>query len=85
MKSNVKAVPKADVKNKHHVGATMPGTVLNVLVDVGTEVKQGDQLMITEAMKMETTLQAPMNGLVKAIPVKNGDTIEVNDLLIEFA
>lgn len=85
VKSNVKAVPKADVKNKHHVGATMPGTVLNVLVDVGTEVKQGDQLMITEAMKMETTLQAPMNGLVKAIPVKNGDTIEVNDLLIEFA
>lgn len=85
VKSNVKAVPKADVKNKHHVGATMPGTVLNILVDVGTEVKQGDQLMITEAMKMETTLQAPMNGLVKAIPVKNGDTIEVNDLLIEFA
>lgn len=85
VKSNVKAVPKADVKNKHHVGATMPGTVLNVLVDVGTEVKQGDQLMITEAMKMETTLQAPINGLIKAIPVKNGDTIEVNDLLIEFA
>ncbi|MBM7699426.1 pyruvate carboxylase [Kurthia huakuii] len=85
VKSNVKAVPKADVKNKHHVGATMPGTVLKVLVDVGTKVKQGDQLMITEAMKMETTLQAPMNGLVKAIPVKNGDTIEVNDLLIEFA
>ena len=44
---------------------TMPGTVIKVLVEKGEKVKKGDHLMITEAMKMETTVQAPFDGVVK--------------------
>ncbi|WP_047981385.1 pyruvate carboxylase [Ornithinibacillus contaminans] len=76
--------PKATKSNEKHIGATMPGTVLKVVCETGQTVEKGEQLVITEAMKMETTVQAPFNGVIKAIHVQDGDTIEVNDLLIEF-
>ncbi|WP_018921405.1 pyruvate carboxylase [Salsuginibacillus kocurii] len=77
--------PKADKDNDNHIGATMPGTVIKVLAEKGEKVKKGDHIMITEAMKMETTVQAPFDGEIKAIHVANGDPIETGDLLIEFA
>ncbi|WP_100011081.1 pyruvate carboxylase [Lentibacillus sediminis] len=76
--------PKADKINDKHIGATMPGTVLEVNCAVGDEVGKGDYLLITEAMKMETTVQAPFQGVIKDIYVKSGETIAVDDLLIEF-
>lgn len=85
---NVKTVvaqrPKADKSNPSHIGATMPGTVMKQLVEIGEKVKKGDHLMITEAMKMETTVQAPFDGMVRAIHVSDGDAIETGDLLIEL-
>ena len=62
----------------------MPGTVLKVLVAKGEPVKKGDHLIITEAMKMETTVQAPFSGIVKDIFVKSGEAIQTGDLLIEM-
>ncbi|WP_028392982.1 pyruvate carboxylase [Bacillus cihuensis] len=84
IKSSVQTKIKADSKNQSHLGATMPGTVLNVVVQKGEQVKQGDHLIITEAMKMETTVQAPFSGIIKDIHVKNGDAISTGDLLIEI-
>lgn len=84
VQTNVTLRQKADKTNDKHIGATMPGTVLKVVCEKGQEVEKGDELVITEAMKMETTVQAPFTGVVKAIHVQNGDTIEVNDLLIEL-
>ncbi|MCZ0754232.1 pyruvate carboxylase [Anoxybacillus sp. J5B_2022] len=75
---------KADKNNPNHIAATMPGTVVKVLVESGEKVNKGDHLMITEAMKMETTVQAPFSGIVKDIYVKNGDAIQAGDLLIEL-
>ena len=49
---------KADIANETHIAATMPGTVLKVAVSKGEKVKKGEHLIITEAMKMETTIQA---------------------------
>ncbi|MDY0396266.1 biotin/lipoyl-containing protein [Virgibacillus halophilus] len=46
--------------------------------------KKGDYLVITEAMKMETTIQAPSAGVIKDIHVQNGEAITVNDLLLEL-
>lgn len=74
--------PKADVKNRSHVGATMPGTVLKVLVSKGEVVNKGDHILITEAMKMETTVQASYSGTVKEILVGSGDSIQTGDLLM---
>ena len=53
--------------NPNQIGATMPGTVLKVVVSKGSPVKRGDHLLITEAMKMETTVQAPKDGIVKEV------------------
>ncbi|MGE8079339.1 pyruvate carboxylase [Peribacillus loiseleuriae] len=84
IKSSVQAKLKADSKNESHIGATMPGTVLKVVVEKGDQVKQGDHLIINEAMKMETTVQAPFSGVITDIHVKNGDAISTGDLLIEI-
>ena len=75
---------KADRSNSKHIGATMPGTIVNVLVTEGEKVKKNDHLIITESMKMETTIQAPFEGVIKRIHVKALDTIETGDLIIEF-
>ena len=82
VKSN--SVPIADSANPNHIAATMPGTVLKVLTSTGSQVKRGDHLLITEAMKMETTVQAPKDGVIKQIYVKAGDGLSVGNLLIEF-
>ena len=77
-------VIKADSSNPNQIGATMPGTVLKVVVSKGSTVKRGDHIMITEAMKMETTVQAPKDGIVKEVYAVAGDAISTGDLLIEL-
>ncbi|MBF0708306.1 pyruvate carboxylase [Alkalihalobacillus hwajinpoensis] len=84
IKTAIAAKPKADRTNPNHIGATMPGTVIKVLVEKGERVNKGDHLMITEAMKMETTVQAPRSGTVEHIHVANGEGIESGDLLLEM-
>nr|WP_276541798.1 pyruvate carboxylase [Bacillus infantis] len=76
---------KADPKNEKHIAASMPGTVIKVIVEKGEKVEKGDHLMITEAMKMETTVQAPYSGTVGDIHVSNGEAIQTGDLLIELS
>lgn len=67
------------------VKAPMPGLVLNVLIEVGSEVKKGDSLLVLEAMKMENILKSPSDGKVKAIKIINGDKVEKNQVLVQFA
>ncbi|WP_145430266.1 biotin/lipoyl-containing protein, partial [Staphylococcus hominis] len=50
----------------------------------GDEVQANQPLLITEAMKMETTIQAPFDGIIKQINVANGDAIATGDLLVEI-
>lgn len=75
---------KAEPSNKHHLGATMPGSILEVLVQAGDTVEKGQPVVITEAMKMETTIRANTSGTVKHVYVSAGDPIEVSDLLVEL-
>lgn len=84
IKSSVVTKVKGDPKNPNHLSATMPGTVIKVLVGKGEKVQKGDHLVITEAMKMETTVQAPFSGVIKDIYVQNGEAIQNGDLLIEL-
>jgi pyruvate carboxylase len=84
IKATVLSRLKADPKSENQLAASMPGTVIKVLVEKGERVERGDHLMITEAMKMETTVQAPFTGVVKDIYVTNGDSIQTGDLLIEL-
>lgn len=75
---------KADKSNPAHLGSSIPGTVEQVLVQEGDEVKVNMPLMIVEAMKMETTVVSKVNGVVDKLYVKQGDRVNAEDLLISF-
>lgn len=64
--------------------APMPGLVLDIPVEVGQEIKKGDQLIILEAMKMENVLKAVGDGTVTSIEVSKGNSVEKNQILIKF-
>jgi len=63
----------------------MPGLVKAIVVKVGQEVKAGEQLCIVEAMKMENVLSAERDATVKAILAKEGDSLAVDAVIMEFA
>lgn len=67
-----------------HVSTSMPGTIVDVLVSVGDEVNAGDPVLITEAMKMETEIQAPIKGIIKAIHVTKGESVNPDEALVEI-
>ena len=64
------------------VTTSMPGTIVDILVNVGDEVKPGDPVLITEAMKMETEIQAPIAGVVTEIHVRKGESVTPDEALI---
>lgn len=66
------------------VRAPMPGLVLEVLVDEGDEVEADQGLLVLEAMKMENELNAPSGGVVGAVHVESGESVDKEDLLIEI-
>jgi pyruvate carboxylase subunit B len=67
------------------VVTTMPGNIVAILVKEGDKVNAGDGLLVTEAMKMESEIQAPISGTVSAIYVKKGDRVNPNEVLMEIA
>jgi pyruvate carboxylase subunit B len=66
------------------VSTAMPGNIVDVLVNVGDKVKAGQPLLVTEAMKMESEILAPIAGNVKAVHVAKGDRVNPGDVLIEI-
>ena len=76
-------------KRKHatapgHVSTAMPGNIVDVLVKEGDVVKAGQAVLITEAMKMETEVQASIAGKVTAVHVAKGDRVNPGEILIEI-
>ena len=66
------------------IKAPMPGLVLRIMVEEGTDVKKGDSLLVLEAMKMENILKSSTDGVVKKVNVAQGDKIEKNTVLLQF-
>lgn len=77
----IKAVMKADPNDPTHVAASMPGMVITVAAAESEKVKAGQKLLVLEAMKMETTINAPANGTVKKVYTPPGTQVEAGDLL----
>ena len=67
------------------VRCPMPGLVVSIAVAEGQEVKAGETLAVVEAMKMENVLRAERDGIIKKIPVKPGDSVAVDAVIMEFA
>ncbi|GAB2696122.1 acetyl-CoA carboxylase biotin carboxyl carrier protein subunit [Mucilaginibacter koreensis] len=65
--------------------APMPGLVLKIFVQEGSEVKKGDNLFVLEAMKMENIIKAPADVTVKAIKIAPQDKVEKGQVLLQFA
>jgi propionyl-CoA carboxylase alpha chain len=63
----------------------MPGLVVSINVSEGSEVKAGETLAVVEAMKMENVLTAERDGVVKKINVGKGDSLALDDVILEFA
>ena len=62
--------------------APMPGTIINVLVNVGDEVLEYQEVVILEAMKMENAIPSAEAGIVKEIKVKVDDKVSTNQVLM---
>jgi acetyl/propionyl-CoA carboxylase alpha subunit len=78
---------KSGTGHHHAAGeltAPMPGQIRAVNVSEGGAVTKGQTLMVLEAMKMEIRIQAPSDGTVKKLFVKQGETVEREQLLIEI-
>lgn len=66
------------------VTTPVPGRVVKILVTEGTRVAAGDPVLVIEAMKMENRVTAPTDGTVKAIHVKEGDSVNSDETLIQL-
>jgi pyruvate carboxylase len=76
------AKPKADPNQPGQIGAPIPGVVSTVAVQLNQAIKKGDRLLVMEAMKMQSTVYAPVGGTVKALNVHPGQQVEAKDLLL---
>jgi pyruvate carboxylase len=76
------AKPKADPSQPGQIGAPIPGVVSTVAVELNQQVKKGDRLLVMEAMKMQSTVYAPVGGTVKQLLVQPGGHVEAKDLLL---
>ena len=67
------------------VDSPMPGTILKVNVAAGQTVKEGDLLVVLEAMKMENEIFAPKGGTVSQVLVEKGASVNTGDVLVVIA
>ncbi len=73
---------KADPAISGQIGSTMPGMVVTVTAKVGDRIKKGQKLLTLEAMKMETTITADLDGKIRGVLVQPGRQVETGDLLV---
>jgi pyruvate carboxylase len=78
------SITMADPDNNMEIGASIPGNIIKVLVKEGDIVKEGDSLIVIEAMKMETNIVATASGTVEKILAKEGKQAKSGELLIKL-
>ncbi len=76
--------PVIKIDTTKSILSPMPGAVVSVAVQPGDTVVDGQELCIIEAMKMQNILKSEREGVIKSVNVKSGDSVSVDELLIEF-
>ena len=66
------------------ITAPMPGLIVGINVEVGQVISQGNSVLTLEAMKMENVIKSPVDGIIAAVHVKAGDSVDKNQVLISF-
>ncbi len=69
-------------KTMKEIKANMTGTIISILVKVGDSIKEGQDLISIESMKMEMSISSDFSGIIKEIKVKNEDFIQEGQVLI---
>jgi glutaconyl-CoA/methylmalonyl-CoA decarboxylase subunit gamma len=78
------ATPAPAAAAGNGVRAPMPGTIVSVDVKPGDKVARGQQLVSLEAMKMKNSIKSPVDAVVKAVLVTNGQKVQYNDILVTY-
>jgi len=71
----------AGAEASSEIKTAMPGKLVRILVEIGAEIKQGDGVLVVEAMKMQNEMKAPKDGIVKEIRFAEGATVNAGDIL----
>jgi len=82
VEATTEASMKADPAITGQIGSTMPGMVVTVSVKVGDRIRKGQKVLTLEAMKMETTITADLDGKIRDVLVQPGRRVETGDLLV---
>jgi biotin carboxyl carrier protein len=75
---------KGETSSSVSIEAPMPGKIIDILVEEGSEVKEGEPIIILEAMKMQNEIASHVTGVVKSITVKKNDSVMKDDVMIEI-
>jgi len=75
---------QGDVSSVTAIEAPMPGKIIDIMVEEGAEVKQGDPIIILEAMKMQNEIASHVTGVVSSVAVKKNESVMKDDVLIEI-
>ena len=75
---------KGEVSSLVSIEAPMPGKIIDILVEEGSEVKEGEPIIILEAMKMQNEIASHVTGVVKSVLVKKNDSVMKDDAMIEI-
>jgi biotin carboxyl carrier protein len=75
---------QGDTSSSMAIEAPMPGKIIDIMVEEGAEIKEGDPILILEAMKMQNEITSHVSGTVKKVEIKRNDTVMKDDLLIEI-
>jgi acetyl-CoA/propionyl-CoA carboxylase biotin carboxyl carrier protein len=70
---------------RYELTSPMPATVVKILIALGQPVRQGDTLVVLEAMKMELPIRAPGDAVVQAINCREGELVQPDRTLVELA
>lgn len=68
----------------NHIKAPMPGLIQSIAVGEGDHVSKGDTLLVLVAMKMENVIKSSGDGIIKTLKIKAGETVEKNQVMLEF-
>jgi biotin carboxyl carrier protein len=77
--------PPKHFDSTKNIISPMPGSIVSVSVEEGQSVSEGQELLIVEAMKMQNIIKSEIEGKVKKVNIKPGQSVAVDELLIEFA